>query len=132
MSSSFVTLSSDNYDSVTKSNGVVIVKFSTPRCIKCKKIREWCNSELVDMRMQPREILMSLPPQMVFDNHTFCEADLDEVFEFNEVDTITSVPAFVKYVNGVHVATVCSDDKYTIMSGLELRKQSDYDDDFDY
>jgi hypothetical protein len=132
MSSKFVTLSSDNYDSVTKSKGIVIVKFSTPRCIKCKKISEWCNTELVELRTGYAEKLLSSPPCIVFQNHIFGEADLDEVFEFDEVDTITSVPAFVKYVDGVHVATVCSDDKSVITNGLKLLKQSEYFSDDDY
>lgn len=117
-----LTLDSDNYEATTKSKGVVIVKFSTMRCQKCKKIKSWYDSDLsVNYKEHPYAILETCPPQYAYDKHTYCEADLDDVFEFDEVDSITSMPAFIKYKNGKYITTVCSDDQNTIKDELKLK-----------
>lgn len=92
-------LDSNNYSS-SISKGIVVVKFSTRRCVKCKLIEPWYKS------LNGNDVI------------AYHEADLDEVFEFDEVDTITAVPAFVKYVDGVHVTTVCSSDVEVIEKNL--------------
>lgn len=91
-------LDSNNYSS-SISKGIVVVKFSTRRCAKCKLIESWYKSLDSDVIV-------------------YHEADLDEVFEFDEVDTITSVPAFVKYIDGNHVLTICSGDIEIIEKNL--------------
>ncbi len=100
-SDNLTTLTNLNYYDEVK-DGVVIVKFSTIRCTRCKLLVDWYN----DMQKKYPSIKL-------------LSADLDSVYEFDECDTFKSVPAFVKYVDGKYVTTVASSDHDTISKLFE-------------
>jgi hypothetical protein len=95
-----MSLTVGTYESAINT-GTVIVKFYTQRCQKCKLLNDWYDN-------------LSL----VHSDVKFLSADADIVTGFDEVDELSSVPAFIKYVGGKYVKTICSYDPSFIEKNL--------------